>query len=105
MPVSLDPGSRVAAHYGTTKAQEEYYCNFGLNPEHQRTLDDGGLRVVGFDDNGEARILELAEHSFYVATLFVPQTRSTPERPHPLVVAFLRAALDRAGAAVEELRA
>jgi CTP synthase (UTP-ammonia lyase) len=95
MPVSVEPGSRAAALYDTTRVQEQYYCNFGLNPDHQRTLDEGGLRVVGFDDNGEARVLEVPEHPFYLATLFVPQTRSTPERPHPLVSAFLRAALDR----------
>lgn len=97
MPVSLEPSSRAAALYGTTGVQEQYYCNFGLNPEHQRTLDEGGLRLVGFDDDGEARVLELPEHPFYLATLFVPQTRSTPEEPHPLVTGLLQAALDRAG--------
>ena len=95
MPVSLEPGSRVAGLCGTKKLQERYYCNFGLNPDHQRTLDEGGLRVTGFDDDGEARVLELPEHPFYVATLFVPQTRSTPEQPHPLVTGFLQAARDR----------
>ncbi len=95
MPVSLEPGSRAALLYGKTKVREQYYCNFGLNPEHQRTLDDGGLRVTGFDDDGEARVLELLEHPFYLATLFVPQARSTPERPHPLVTGFLRAARER----------
>lgn len=93
MPVSLEPGSRVAELYGATDAEEEYYCNFGLNPEHQRTLDDGGLRITGFDADGEARVLELEDHPFYLATLFVPQTSSTPERPHPLVAGFLEAAV------------
>ena len=32
-------------------------------------------------------------HPFFLGTLFVPQTRSTPERPHPLVVAFVEAAV------------
>jgi CTP synthase (UTP-ammonia lyase) len=98
MPVGLTPESKVATIYGTTNVHEEYYCNFGLNPEYQDLLDKGGLRVVGFDDTGEARVLELPEHPFYVATLFVPQTRSTPERPHPLITGFLSAALDRSAA-------
>ena len=79
--------------YGMGEAKEQYYCNFGLNPELQALIDDGGLRVVGVDQNGEARILELAEHAFYVATLFVPQLTSTEEQPHPLIAAYLRAAL------------
>jgi CTP synthase (UTP-ammonia lyase) len=98
MPVNVAQGSRAAEIYGVARVSEEYYCNFGLNPEYQRTLADGGLLIVGIDDDGEARVLELPEHPFYIATLFVPQTRSTPERPHPLVTGLLRAAYDRAPA-------
>ena len=105
MPVTLEPGSKAAELYGETKIYEQYYCNFGLNPDHQRTLDDGGLRVTGFDDDGEARVLELPEHPFYVATLFVPQTRSTPEQPHPLITGFLQAARDRSTALTGRLEA
>lgn len=105
MPVSLTPESRAAAHYGITSVYEQYYCNFGLNPEYQDLLDQGGLRTVGVDDTGEARVLELSEHPFYIATLFVPQTRSTPEEPHPLVTSFLKAALDRSTALDQHVRA
>jgi CTP synthase (UTP-ammonia lyase) len=92
MAVSLVAASRAAAFYARTEATERYYCNFGLNPEHQRRLDEGGLRVVGTDQDGEARVLELPDHSFYLATLFVPQLSSTAESPHPLITAYLRAA-------------
>jgi CTP synthase (UTP-ammonia lyase) len=37
--------------------------------------------------------VELSNHPFYVATLFLPQISSRPESPHPLIVAYLRAAL------------
>jgi len=92
MSVELAAGSRTAQFYGETEASERYYCNFGLNPEHQRLLDDGGLRVVGVDQDGEARVLELPDHRFYLATLFVPQLSSSPGSPHPLVGALLRTA-------------
>ena len=32
-------------------------------------------------------------HPFYVATLFLPQVSSKPKSPHPLIVAYLKAAL------------
>jgi CTP synthase (UTP-ammonia lyase) len=92
MDVLIDPDSRVAEIYGSTRVAEEYYCNFGLNPEYQGKLHDAGLRIVGTDADGEARILSLPEHPFFVATLFVPQLTSTLQRPHPLIVAFMRAA-------------
>ena len=96
IPVNLVPGSRAAVLYATSRVHEQYYCNFGLNPEYRQALHDAGMQVVGVDDDGEARVLELPEHPFYLATLFVPQVRSTPEQPHPLAVALLQAALDRA---------
>jgi CTP synthase (UTP-ammonia lyase) len=92
MTVELTPGSRSADSYGCTEASERYYCDFGLDPEHQTLLDEGGLRVVGVDQDGEARVLELPGHPFYVATLFVPQMSSSSGSPHPLIVAYLRAA-------------
>lgn len=92
LTVQLSPRSRTAGHYGVESADERYYCNFGLNPQYQKELHDGGFRVAGTDHHGEARILELPDHPFFIATLFVPQTTSTAQRPHPLVTGFLRAA-------------
>ena len=49
------------------------------------------LGISGFDDEGEIRVIELLHHPFFLGTLFVPQLRSTPTSPHPLVTAFLQA--------------
>lgn len=75
--------------YGTGQINEKYYCNFGLNPDYQQQLHDLGFRITGTDKHQEARILELRDHPFFIATLFVPQDNSTAAKPHPLVLAFL----------------
>lgn len=93
MRVEIESGSRAHDIYGGPEAEEEYRCNYGLEPGSRKLLERGGLLVSGVDPDGEARILELPDHSFYVATLFVPQIRSSPEEPHQLIVAFLEAAL------------
>jgi CTP synthase (UTP-ammonia lyase) len=36
-------------------------------------------------------VIELSDHPFFLGTLFVPQLRSTPTDPHPLVTAFVQA--------------
>jgi CTP synthase (UTP-ammonia lyase) len=82
--------SKTFRIFGTDKIKEKYYCNFGLNPEYQNQLDDKGFRIVGTDNQNEARILELENHLFFIATLFVPQDNSTEENPHKLVTAFLK---------------
>lgn len=95
MAVILKPGSMVAQCYGTYRVEEKYYCNFGLNRAYQAALEEGGLHVTGVDDDGEARVLELPGHPYYIGTLFVPQDRSTIEDPHPLVTRLLSEAANR----------
>jgi CTP synthase (UTP-ammonia lyase) len=92
--VTVAPGSLARRWYGKDEAAEQFRCNYGLNPEYSETLRRGELRVSGTGPDGEARIVELPGHRFYIATLFLPQLSSTPDQPHPLIVAFLRAAMD-----------
>jgi CTP synthase (UTP-ammonia lyase) len=91
MQVSIVPGSRAFQAYGQGMVEEQYNCNFGLSPEYAAMIDRGGMHVVGTDQDGEARIVELPDHRFFVATLFVPQARSTASAPHALVLAYLEA--------------
>ena len=94
MRLSFVPESIVARAYGALTAIEEYYCNFGVNPEKVGILRNSPLRITGSDAEGEVRAIELPSHPFFVGTLFVPQMRSTADKPHPLVNAFLRAVAD-----------
>ena len=85
----VDKSSKIFQIFGIEKINEKYYCNFGLNPRYQNELSEKGFKIVGTDDLKEARILELINHPFFIATLFVPQDNSTSEKPHKLVTAFL----------------
>lgn len=90
MSITLQPDSLVARSYGRTKIQEQYRCNFGVNPEYESVLRLSALRVVGSDDEGVVRVVELNEHPFFVGTLFVPQMTTAP---HPLISSFIKACL------------
>jgi CTP synthase (UTP-ammonia lyase) len=86
----------LAGIYGTSHAEERYYCRFGLNPVYVPDLEAAGLRVAGVDvADGQPRVLRLAEHPFFVLTLFVPQTSSGAGAPHPLVTGLLRTTAQR----------
>lgn len=91
MQLSFVPGSRVSEIYGGLTAREHYYCNFGVNPECIPELKRGPLKISGSDVEGEVRVIEHPVHPFFIGTLYVPQMRSTPEAPHPLVTAFVGA--------------
>ena len=93
MQLTLAPGSIVAQIYNSTKTTERYYCTFGVNPAHISELETAPILFVGADSEGDARIIEIPDHPFFIATLFVPQVASTAHAPHPLVLAFCKAAL------------
>ena len=93
MEVSLRPESRTAMAYGTAAIIDRYYCHFGVHPDYADQISSAGFQVVGRDADGDCRVMELAQHRFFVGTLFVPQARSRPDHPHPLITAFLLAAV------------
>jgi len=47
--------------------------------------------LSGFSENGDLRVIELAAHPFFIATLFQPQLSSEAGSPHSLIAAFVRA--------------
>jgi CTP synthase (UTP-ammonia lyase) len=91
--VVLVPRTRAARLYGVPEATEAYYCNYGVNPHYRLQFEACGLRVSAVGDEGEIRIVELPEHPFFVATLFLPQARSTAGSPHPLLQGYATAVL------------
>ena len=83
--------------YAAAQTSEAYYCNYGINPPYLRLLEAGGMVVSGVGGEGEARIVELPTHPFFVATLFLPQARSTAEPLHPLIAGYAAAAVAARG--------
>jgi len=90
--IKILPGSLAHRTYGRDEVSEQFACNYGLNPQFQNRIEKGKLEITGVDLYGEVRIIEVLDHPFYVATLFLPQISSAPGSPHPLIVAYLKAA-------------
>ena len=86
-------GSLVHQAYGRDEVTEQFICNYGLNAKFRDEIEKGQLKVAGVDLDGEVRVVELSDHPFFVGTLYQPQLSSAPDSPHPLIVAYLRAAL------------
>ena len=93
--MALVPRTLAARLYGTMDAIEDYYCNYGVNHDYRLGFEAHGLRVSGVGGEGEIRIVEIPDHPFFVATLFLPQARSTAALPHPLLVGYATAASAR----------
>ena len=92
LKIKISPDSLASSIYQFSEIEEEFNCNYELDPAYQGVMEDSGLRVTGVGENGEARIVELSDHRFFLATAFQPQFKSEKGRPHPLIAAFLEAA-------------
>jgi len=90
--VTITPGTQTHRIYGQTEAREQFACNYGLNPAYQEQIIRGDLKIAGVGPEGEVRVVELTAHPFFIGTLYLPQVSSTPESPHPLLLAYLEAA-------------
>jgi CTP synthase (UTP-ammonia lyase) len=73
---------------------EEFRSSYGLAPNYRQKLTAGPLEVTAVGPDGEERVVELRDHPFFVAPLFLLQLSSSGGRPHPLIGAFLRGAAE-----------
>ncbi len=91
--IRIKRGTLAHEAYGVTRAEESFTCNYELNPNYQSVLEKSGMIISGVSRDGGARIVELPTPRWFVGTGFLPQLGSAPRRPHPLIVAYLKAAL------------
>ncbi len=95
MSITIKRGSKTFKCYNNEKTTEDYYCNFGINPEFKNQLEESDLFISGVDQDGEIRIVEIPTNDFFIATLFVPHTKSTKEKPHPIIKEFVKACIKK----------
>jgi CTP synthase len=96
-PAILRPGSRVAEAYGDTTVIERHRHRYEVNNRFRQRLEDAGLLCSGVSpDDRLVEFVELSEHPFWIGTQAHPEFKSRPDRPHPLFVGLVAAALTRA---------
>ena len=90
--IELRANTLISRAYGRASIEEGYHCNYGIAEDFASELEQGDLRVTGWDDEGEVRAVELVTHPFFVATLFQHERAALVGKPAPLVQALLLAA-------------
>jgi CTP synthase len=77
---------------------ERHRHRYEVNNEYRERLEKAGMVVSGTSPDGElVEAIELPRHvhPFFVGTQFHPEYRSRPLSPHPLFVAFIKAAIGK----------
>ncbi len=93
-PCVLKKGSLVDKAYKTDMIHERHRHRYEFNNDYVHTLTSKGLKISGTSPNGDlVEIIELEDHPWFVGVQFHPEFKSRPNRPHPLFVDFIGAAL------------
>jgi len=97
-PCDLQRGSIAQMAYGLKKVEERHRHRFEFNNQYRDQFAEHGMVYSGLSpDKQLVEITELRDHPFMLGTQFHPEFLSRPTRPHPLFLAFIRAAAEKAG--------
>jgi len=101
-PAKLDPASLSAQCYAATEISERHRHRYELNNKYRSQFVANGLCIAGTSpDDALVEIIELPEHSWFVAVQFHPEFQSKPTASHPLFTGFVAAAIEYHAARLE----
>jgi CTP synthase (UTP-ammonia lyase) len=93
------PGTRLAAICGLEPFEGFHWCACGLADRFVGKLEAAGVVVSAVADEVGVEGIELPGHPFFLATAFQPQVgNGETRRVHPLLDAFMSAAISHAKA-------
>ena len=93
----LEPGSILRNLYGADEVFERHRHRYEFNNACAEAFAARGLRVAGVNpERNLVEAVELTKHPWFVGVQFHPEFKSRPNRPHPLFVGLIGAAIRRA---------
>ncbi len=93
--VILLKDSNVSSIYESDEIEGNYFCSYGLNESYKWVFEQSDFTISGVDQYKSIRILELKNHPFFIATVFVPQVDSSFDQPNKLITEFIRVVNNR----------
>ena len=90
----LCPDSLAHRSYGSLQISERHRHRYEFNNEYREKLCEAGLRLSGLSENELlVEILEYPANRFHIGVQFHPEFKSRPNRPHPLFIELIKAAV------------
>lgn len=91
---ALMPDSKVDKIYKTDNIKERHRHRYEFNSDYRYQIEKGGMQATGLNPKTDlVEIVEISSHPWFVGVQYHPEYKSTVANPHPLFVAFVKAAL------------
>ena len=94
-PCVITEGTTMERCYGSNLIHERHRHRYEFNNDYRDVLTNCGLTLSGLSPDGHlVETVELSKRPFYVGVQFHPEFKSRPNKPHPLFLGFIGAALN-----------
>ncbi|MGM0549285.1 MAG: CTP synthase [Bacillota bacterium] len=93
-PCKLEEGSLSRKAYASEVIYERHRHRYEFNNRYRQQIEGSKMTLTGLSpDDRLVEIVEIKDHPWFVGVQFHPEFKSRPNRPHPLFVSFIKAAL------------
>ncbi len=93
-PCILKKDSVIRSLYESKSISERHRHRYEFNNAYKSILEAEGMTLSGLSPDGRlVETIELSDRDFYIGVQFHPEFKSRPNKPHPLFVGFIGAAL------------
>jgi len=81
--------------YKSSNIEERHRHRYEFNNTYKQQIEDAGMKATGLNpETGLVEIVEIPANNWFVGVQYHPEYKSTVSNPHPLFVAFVKAALN-----------
>ena len=92
-PCTIQKDSHLYTIYQQQQISERHRHRYEFHHDYLAMFEAHGMLASGRGTHGLVEAVELKEHPFYIGVQFHPEFQSRPNRPHPLFLSLIRAAL------------
>ena len=94
-PCVIAPGTTMERCYQAGTIHERHRHRYEFNNDYREHLTAAGLTLSGTSPDGRlVETVELTQRPFHVGVQYHPEFKSRPNKPHPLFLGFIRAAME-----------
>jgi len=94
-PCKIREGTKMHQLYGKDMISERHRHRYEFNNEYREIMGKNGLMICGTSpDNRLVEAVELPEKRFFIGVQYHPEFKSRPNKPHPLFLGLVKAALE-----------
>ena len=95
-PCHVAEGTQMHRVYGKTEISERHRHRYEFNNDFRDALTKAGLCISGTSPDGYiVETVEIPRNDFYIGVQYHPEFKSRPNKPHPLFLGLVEAALKK----------